>query len=342
MTNTLKGPTRVGWIDVLKGIGILSVVAGHIFPLSLSKYLYIFHMPLFFFIGGFLYKPTDDSKEFLSRKSFQLLVPYVTFLLLIYVPCEISEIIQGKETMLQGIARPLLGGRYLVGWCAVFWYITCFFLVQQVMNILMNTLKENVVALLMLLCLLVSYAINILAPHFWLPWNADVIPAALPWFYLGYKYQQHAQKIAVYKVFWFILAAGALVLTYFYPGNTYFMKTAGYGIPFITLFSSLFIILSLVEISKMLGAFPLASKPLGELGKASLVIMYLHQPVQLIALEHFHIASPVWRFLIALVVSVTGYYLLNGRETGRAFCLGSLADFRRIFIRSKLETAEAR
>ena len=43
-------PQRINWIDQVKGIGILLVVIGHMnIPQELSKIIFSFHMPLFFF-----------------------------------------------------------------------------------------------------------------------------------------------------------------------------------------------------------------------------------------------------------------------------------------------------
>lgn len=40
---------RLSWLDVLKGIGIILVVMGHIYSNSIIfNWLYSFHMPLFF------------------------------------------------------------------------------------------------------------------------------------------------------------------------------------------------------------------------------------------------------------------------------------------------------
>jgi fucose 4-O-acetylase-like acetyltransferase len=338
MSNTLNTSSRIGWIDTLKGIGILTVVAGHIFPDVIARYLFLFHMPLFFFIGGFLFKPSSDWKEYLTKKAFHLLVPYAAFLCLIYVPYETGEILRGKETIAKGIVRPFLGGRYLIGWTAVFWYVTCFFLVQQVMNFLVNKVSKKIVGLLMLVSLVISYAINKLLPHFGLPWNADVVFAALPIFYLGYLYKGIQGDPGKYKWLLFVLLAGVITFTYYYPANTYDMKTGNYGIPFVTLFSSLVVVLCLIEIVKIISKYPPASKPFNEFGAASMVIMYLHQPIQFIALEHFHVLSPVARFFIALVLSMGGYYLLNSFTIGRALFMGSLPDFKKIFRREKLAT----
>lgn len=40
---------RIKWIDIAKGLGIYFIVFGHISPSSaISKYIYSFHVPLFF------------------------------------------------------------------------------------------------------------------------------------------------------------------------------------------------------------------------------------------------------------------------------------------------------
>ena len=38
---------RSNWIDVYKGIGIILVVAGHIFDGPIKDLIFLFHMPLF-------------------------------------------------------------------------------------------------------------------------------------------------------------------------------------------------------------------------------------------------------------------------------------------------------
>ena len=38
---------RLQWLDVMKGLGIIAVVAGHVAD---TRFVYVFHMPLFFII----------------------------------------------------------------------------------------------------------------------------------------------------------------------------------------------------------------------------------------------------------------------------------------------------
>lgn len=57
---------RETWIDVLKGIGIILVVIGHVsLGNTLNSWIYTFHMPLFFSVSGYLWG--GKRKNFVQR-----------------------------------------------------------------------------------------------------------------------------------------------------------------------------------------------------------------------------------------------------------------------------------
>lgn len=78
-----NSPVRKKEIDIAKGIGIIAVVYGHTFT-SLGLYIYIFHLPLFFVISGFLYASKDKEPlmPYVKNKIHSLLIPYFIFLVL--------------------------------------------------------------------------------------------------------------------------------------------------------------------------------------------------------------------------------------------------------------------
>lgn len=51
---------RVAWIDIAKGYGILSIMAGHVGIGKAGLLLYSFHVPLFFFLSGYVFKIGGD------------------------------------------------------------------------------------------------------------------------------------------------------------------------------------------------------------------------------------------------------------------------------------------
>lgn len=79
---------RLYFIDNMKAIGIILVVLGHAKWLNedIVKFIYSFHMPLFFFLSGYLASVIPVStKENLTAVSKRLLIPFVFFFLISYI-----------------------------------------------------------------------------------------------------------------------------------------------------------------------------------------------------------------------------------------------------------------
>lgn len=69
---------KYDWIDCLKGFGAVLVIFGHLNPFfPIERYIYSFHMPLFFFISGLLKKKNnnDSFRSFIGKKAKTLLIP---------------------------------------------------------------------------------------------------------------------------------------------------------------------------------------------------------------------------------------------------------------------------
>ena len=83
---------RIESIDVAKGIGIIFVVLGHIINGSslLNKWIFTFHMPLFFIISGICFstKKYPNFYPFAIKRIKQLIVPLLCFTLfhIIFTP----------------------------------------------------------------------------------------------------------------------------------------------------------------------------------------------------------------------------------------------------------------
>lgn len=69
---------RFAWADYLKVFGTLCVLLGHcnLQGEAITQWIFSFHMPLFFLISGFLYKPTGLKLCFVKSLK-TLLLPYV-------------------------------------------------------------------------------------------------------------------------------------------------------------------------------------------------------------------------------------------------------------------------
>jgi fucose 4-O-acetylase-like acetyltransferase len=72
--------SRIDFIDIAKGIGIILVVIGHT-QSPINNFIYLFHMPLFFFISGYLYKDeyTYNIKALIKSRIKSLYFPFCSY-----------------------------------------------------------------------------------------------------------------------------------------------------------------------------------------------------------------------------------------------------------------------
>ncbi|NJR40552.1 MAG: acyltransferase family protein [Leptolyngbyaceae cyanobacterium CSU_1_4] len=325
--------TRLAWIDILKGIGILSVVAGHIYGGMLGDAIFLFHMPLFFVIGGMLYRSPPSDRAFLHQKAVHLLIPYVSFLILLSAKDVVAALLHivkspGLATvseLLQIVGIAVYGGRLLQGWTGVFWFVTCFFLTQQLFHLLYTRCRRTGWLIGGAIALIISTLNTQFFPQVCFPWNANVVFAALPFFGFGF----YLKQIQISKLMYGI-AAGLTAIALWLISNgyeiSYNMKASGYGIPVVTLIFSMAVIICLIGLSQWIAQYlGMLQKGLAYLGTASMVIMYLHQPIQL-TLKKLGTDGEI-RFLLASLIPIALYFLIKERTLTRAFLLGSPRDF---------------
>ena len=81
---------RIAWIDIAKGITILTVIWSHSLPFGClpRNLIFSFHMPLFFILSGFTLKPAKNVKNLIERtkKDFlRLIVPVILATILVSI-----------------------------------------------------------------------------------------------------------------------------------------------------------------------------------------------------------------------------------------------------------------
>ena len=121
---------RLEHIDILKGLLIILVVIGHIGGIpTLHKYIYWFHMPCFFILSGYVFKPDvrGNVYKLVQNRICRYMIPC-------YMWWFILQVVLGTFT-LQGILHILWGGRLVGG---VYWYISCLTLTQILFFILLK------------------------------------------------------------------------------------------------------------------------------------------------------------------------------------------------------------
>lgn len=285
----------IPWIDALKGIGILSVVIGHVFG---ALFVHLYHMPLFFLIAGYMYRPDENLWRFSRKKTIRLLIPYVSFFLLLSMSFILSGHAFSRNGMLY-FGRFIYGGSCLKGELGTFWFVTVFYIALLLFNCLIRVRANWICCMTILLC--AAYALEMMDIQ--LPEGLNVVPMALFFLFVGYKLRDI--PIVNSRLFYY-LSIPTLLMSAFFVESLYMdMKYAHYGIFIVSLFVSIVWTIAFAIFSHHIQAIKWLFAALVYLGKASLVIMFLHQFVH-IRLRTYNVN--VWlTFFISLIVPVLFY-----------------------------------
>lgn len=139
----IKKGDRISWIDVARGIGIFLIVFGHTSGGGfLTQVLYAFHVPLFFFLTGTVYRKKQSLKTFFLTKIKRLLIPYWVWgivSILIFIPANYLLHMVGDDI---GFIKNLFGLIYansrngLMTWNRPLWFLPCLFLSLSIVEVL--------------------------------------------------------------------------------------------------------------------------------------------------------------------------------------------------------------
>lgn len=186
---------RIDYLDTMKAIGIVLVVAGHAtaMPQAGVTVVYAFHIPLFFWISGFLLaqgRAAPSEPQALKRRVRALLLPYLGFFLLSWAYWLATFRLGNRAAKFAGVAwyEPLLGllsgrGQDLELNIAL-WFFPCLLVVQLLYALLRRGFGAASAAVLLLA---LALGLSALAWHptpRW-PWGADAALVALGFFALG-------------------------------------------------------------------------------------------------------------------------------------------------------------
>lgn len=196
--------TRDVTIDIIRGMLIILVVLGHS-GISISKYIYWFHMPLFFFISGIFFKKIntiEDFKNNIIKLTWTLIVPYFSYLILINF-YKITTYIQigDMSALMKFVMTLLYGGRRLGFENGVFWFITVLYFTRILTAFLSIYFTDKIifyiVSLLFCLGIFESAVFNYLNKSIAVPFNTDVVLIAAFFYYSGYLLKSILTKIDI-------------------------------------------------------------------------------------------------------------------------------------------------
>lgn len=291
-------PARNPLWDVARGLGMVFVVAGHGFGGGISRFVNLFHIPLFFFVSGLVFKFADRSPSaafVFLRKSFKSLwrpsLLYGTALVLLHnllVLCHVYDLAPyGLRQTAVAIAKhaAFLKTEPLE---SAFWFLSALFVarvllyaVSWVGDAMASTVARSAAELALVALV---FAAGAAAARFRinLPANADVACSLLPFLYAGFRL-----KKADLSRFWPFLPALAVLVALFFSGHTLRMSRNQIVSPFFLLLSGSAGIAATLSFSALLCKYSPLARTVSFVGRHTIPILCLH-------LLAFRLVSWVW------------------------------------------------
>lgn len=269
---------RLDWVDVARGIGIIAVVAGHVWTRGpMRDAIYSFHMPLFFLLSGMLSRPHPVG-AFTRRQLLSQMRPYAIYLLLLVGVDQIVERMKGQQPLFnqwpEDLVPILLGGTWLRGPYTIFWFVPCLMIARILFNLVSARWPDPLDrrwSFPLLAMAIASCASEWLAAS---PLGLITVPMAFILLWIGAVWPRMRWRN------WMIVLLLALALCGLgglFPALN--MKAADYGWPLLSISAATATSFLAFRLSALIspGAGLLAA-----VGRASMVIMYCH-----VALIHY-------------------------------------------------------
>ena len=129
---------RLAWIDLAKGIGIILMVIGHMpsMPSVVHDWIFSFHMPLFFFLSGYLFRKKNVA-DCLKNSIKNYLRPYVIYSIVFIAADYIS--FKNINDLSTSVERFLIGQ----GGFDVLWFFISMFWIHNIYNLIVEIINDE-------------------------------------------------------------------------------------------------------------------------------------------------------------------------------------------------------
>lgn len=311
---------RLGYVDIYKSIGIILMIMGHIgFGERFDFFIHAFHMPIFFFISGFLYKDcrSVSFKKYFVKKFRSLIIPYISFGIIHFT---ISVFLYGYNIeYLKHLLFINTDGLPIAG---ALWFLTALFFVDIIYYLIDKFIKKDlyqfIIILFMFTCTLyIKDKFSIV-----LPYAIGSSMAGLILFFIGNKL-----KGKILNIKFLLLMVITVLDVYLIFNNGYVnMRTEVYSNVILFFFNSILSSIVLINyaliVEKVL-KISFISKFIQSIGKNSIVYVCLNQIVILLVTKFINYYLPFKNYFILLLSVIllgVGSYIIS--KTKLKFLIG--------------------
>lgn len=147
--------TRDPGLDLVRCLGVLAIVAGHVWMSELTlEVFYTWHVPVFFFLSGYLWNPGKEPRVEVRSRVRSLLQPYLFWFVVTYAIFVVVKLAVGQLDVGE-MLRPIYGGYFAYRPFTTFWFVFALF-VAVVLYRLLDRLDHISRTLILLGCAALS------------------------------------------------------------------------------------------------------------------------------------------------------------------------------------------
>lgn len=272
---------RIDYIDIMKGIGILSVIAGHFGDDLIERVVFTYHLPLFFLISGYFMSVKKEFSLYRREKAKQLIPPYIFTCICV---CVISVINNGYYHTPDRIAPDIFYWIYasLYGAGGDF---TVPFYIKGIGAIwfLLATLEALLIVRFFLdkkwgwiYVLILAYLACVSSQYIWLPFSIQAGAVAAVFVYIGYLLRKVDFLNKKFSIAMFLFSVGVFVFEIYFHIAPYMYKNY-YPNGAFCIINAVIICYLILYVSKFISAkCHILNRLLRFWGENSMIIMCVH------------------------------------------------------------------
>lgn len=282
---------RIGWIDVCRGLGILSVIYAHgLDDQSIRYFFYAFHIPLFFFLSGivFHHKNHESFSSVVKKALNNVLLPYFLFAVFSYVVWLMqTQFAFFSLSKVPGVLWNILygnGNQKQFFYNVVIWFLPTLFITRILFGAVtvFTNRNKNLIGILLIFSG-VGYGISRIYPGLTLPFGLEVALNAIVFFGSGYLWNAYLPQTKTlfkrYALPLFLVSLSvcivAATLNYNPTHQQIDMRVNRLNDYLLFYFGAFSGILSCIALSEMIHT----NRVLKILGKHSMILFIWHLPV---------------------------------------------------------------
>lgn len=282
---------RILWIDIARGIAMLSVIVGHTLNVngSIDRAIYLFHMPIFFILSGYLYR-VEPLNISVKKETYNVLLPYLgtsLILIIMYPITYMSHMIFQYRyksfldvilSIIFGSGMPvkIFGKETSILPIGAIWFLLAFFIAELIFKYFIKMSKKNgwsVCTECLMMSLVVIIGITV-SKYVTLPWSINSALIATIFIYVGYLMKKERVLENITNG---LLIISGIICVFAYSNETFILAEPQASDFFVSIFGGIAASIIVVKISQLLEEkLKIMSGVLSFYGRTSLMVLCFH------------------------------------------------------------------